>query len=103
MADEPVQIVLEAVFDVESDGGLEKGWFLCRFRVFAIAIVQLPGGSTNQPVQAEYDPQLVASSTGSIHHDMRVIVGHSDTHSKSLRIAIKRLLGHKIFLACDAL
>ena len=26
--------------------------------------------STNQPVQAEYDSQLVASSTGSIHHDM---------------------------------
>ena len=26
--------------------------------------------STNEPVQAEYGSQLVASSTGSIHHDM---------------------------------
>ena len=31
------------------------------------------------------------------------IVGHGDVHSKKLKIAVKRLLGPKIFLACGAL
>ena len=42
---EPVQITLDPVFDVDSDGDLENGWSLRRFRVMLIRNVQLTGGS----------------------------------------------------------
>ena len=43
---EPVQITLDPVFDVESDGDLENGWSLRRFRAMLIRNFQSHGGST---------------------------------------------------------
>ena len=43
---EPVQITLDPVFDVESDGDLENGWSLRRFRVMLIRNLQSARGST---------------------------------------------------------
>ena len=42
---EPVQITLDPVFDVESDGGLENGCSLRRFRAMLIRNFQVAGGS----------------------------------------------------------
>ena len=36
---------IDPVFNVESDGDLKNGWFLCRFREIAICNLQLDGGS----------------------------------------------------------
>ena len=49
---EPVQITLDPVFDVESDGDLENGCSLRRFRAMLIRNLQLTGGSTEQAIQA---------------------------------------------------
>ena len=46
---EPVQITLDPVLDVESDGDLENGWFMRRFRAMLIRNLQSAGGSTPHP------------------------------------------------------
>ena len=45
---EPVQITLDPVFDVDSDGGLENGCSLRRFRAMLIRNFQVAGGTLPQ-------------------------------------------------------